>query len=680
MEKLFLYSENDNLNKNFDLIKTLGYNCVTIKECPNISEYLIKKDIKKCICIVMIENVYDYVLSNSEYIKSDNYTFVYYTDLHPIVDKGTKSAKITESLRLISNSPNAYMYGGVFYTMKLYHGFFPKEKIIHDIYYSVDDEFIEKDESISGMDMMNNVLVFGSFDKSFYPARNKMLALSETNSEIICLQSDIDKYTELLKGYLCCFTCSMCNYTPYLIQSIFEIPASGSLLLAHDNNVKEHMKKLGFIDGENYISCTIENILEKVKYICDPLNRKEVDRIRFNGYKLICNRHKKSHRMVYLDKIISSITYNCLYGNYKCHKCNIIYRKAPSVSAHNKLIHTNIIGLSENLDSIKMDKYCMPSNYVNQLKKPLNLDKDSNLENKVNDVNKTNSEGKVNESNNEGKVNESNNEGKVNESNSENKVNESNNENKVNESNSENKVNVVNDASENKVEGKVNDVKPTNSEKKIEKIVNNIDEYIDLYQYIVELIQTNKFTKIINIGSNPEKITNFEEDIELIKYDKDNCINYMNSNTLINKYIEEHSYNEKNVSIDNSYSSIFLNYFRNVKSNKRYTYEKNCDIVVICQVIECLLEPDDLIKFIKSFNAKYYIISTKCRNVIYKQYSSRKIPVCANGPPINTENIREWTFIEFQMYLKNYFKVIDSFLGRNKTECQWHLCEKYDVE
>jgi hypothetical protein len=66
-----------------------------------------------------------------------------------------------------------------------------------------------------------------------------------------------------LSTFICCFTCCGNLATPYIINKFFEMPASGSLLLAYDEFVKEPLAQLGFIDTVNYISCTRHNIAEK---------------------------------------------------------------------------------------------------------------------------------------------------------------------------------------------------------------------------------------------------------------------------------------------------------------------------------------------------------------------------------------------------------------------------------
>lgn len=50
---------------------------------------------------------------------------------------------------------------------------------------------------------------------------------------------------------------------------------------------KNIMKELGFIEDVNYISCSINNFDEKIKYITNKDNIENINFIRKNGYELI---------------------------------------------------------------------------------------------------------------------------------------------------------------------------------------------------------------------------------------------------------------------------------------------------------------------------------------------------------------------------------------------------------
>lgn len=108
------------------------------------------------------------------------------------------------------------------------------------------------------------------------------------------------KYAELLNKYLCCFSDSgEHNYLGkkvyYVVSKFFEIPATGSLLMANEE-VKDILGELGFKDMENYVEFNIDNMEDKIRFILDNENRKLVDKIRGKGQQLVYNQHMAKHR------------------------------------------------------------------------------------------------------------------------------------------------------------------------------------------------------------------------------------------------------------------------------------------------------------------------------------------------------------------------------------------------
>jgi aspartokinase len=77
-------------------------------------------------------------------------------------------------------------------------------------------------------------------------------------------------YIKYLNLHIAAVTCCANAKTPYIIGKFFEIPASGTLLLAYDEHAKEPLKGLGFVDGENYISTNYNNFVEKVIFVTKP--------------------------------------------------------------------------------------------------------------------------------------------------------------------------------------------------------------------------------------------------------------------------------------------------------------------------------------------------------------------------------------------------------------------------
>jgi len=76
--------------------------------------------------------------------------------------------------------------------------------------------------------------------------------------------------------------------------------------LAYDEYVKNPLMEIGFKDNENYISCTKENVIDKINYICDEKNRKEINRIRLNGYTLVKTNHTIINRFDTLFRLLNN--------------------------------------------------------------------------------------------------------------------------------------------------------------------------------------------------------------------------------------------------------------------------------------------------------------------------------------------------------------------------------------
>lgn len=168
---------------------------------------------------------------------------------------------------------------------------------------------------------INKILASGHLNKDIYPNRQIIYLESKKNKDIIyhkpdyqgyrLKEQDYDKtygkrYYQLLNKYICCFTDDANKDRPYIVAKFFEIMGSGSLLLACNELTYHEFKKLGFIDNIHYISCNMDNYLEKIEYILDPNNRENIDKIRKNGYELANKKHNYKYRSMELDKILSN--------------------------------------------------------------------------------------------------------------------------------------------------------------------------------------------------------------------------------------------------------------------------------------------------------------------------------------------------------------------------------------
>lgn len=176
---------------------------------------------------------------------------------------------------------------------------FPKFVMNHNINYTTQQPIMK-------------VLLSGAITK-IYPMRKYLNNLSLTDNNYknkihVLKQADGvygDNYITYLNTFICCFTCCSNKNTPYIIAKFFEIPISRSLLLAYDEFIKEPLKELGFIDGENYISCNLSNIKEKIDYICDIKNIDEINKIRYNGYLLVKNNHTLENRYKFIKQLLN---------------------------------------------------------------------------------------------------------------------------------------------------------------------------------------------------------------------------------------------------------------------------------------------------------------------------------------------------------------------------------------
>jgi len=161
------------------------------------------------------------------------------------------------------------------------------------------------------------VLLSGSITKH-YPMRKYLKSLNLPNIHLMDskIRLPLEEYKKFISQFVCSFTCCLNKNTPYIIGKFFEIPITGSLLLAYDEYVKEPLKKLGFIDGINYIGCNKKNILEKINWICDVKNLDEINKIREKGKELILNNHSIENRYEFLKSLaLKSLAPNMYFYN-----------------------------------------------------------------------------------------------------------------------------------------------------------------------------------------------------------------------------------------------------------------------------------------------------------------------------------------------------------------------------
>jgi hypothetical protein len=87
------------------------------------------------------------------------------------------------------------------------------------------------------------------------------------------------------------------------------------------------------------------------------------------------------------------------------------------------------------------------------------------------------------------------------------------------------------------------------------------------------------------------------------------------------------------------------------------------DLVMCSDVIEHLLEPNELLDFIKRLKAKSIILSTPERDQLCNG--------TYDGPPHNVHHVREWNFAEFSAYIASWFHIREHFVinGTQVVDC-----------
>lgn len=193
------------------------------------------------------------------------------------------------------------------------------------------------------------------------------------------------------------------------------------------------------------------------------------------------------------------------------------------------------------------------------------------------------------------------------------------------------------------------------------KVNNNPEHHIDVawtdecqrevYTYAQSLMVTNNFKSIIDVGCGSGfKLIKYLGKFDTIGVDTEPCYSM-----LLSKYP-----NRK-----------WLKSGEPEQSFAEHTLE--CDIVICSDVIEHIVNPVNLINYIKSIKSKYIIFSTPDRDVL------RKMPRFGEpawyGPPVNKAHVREWTSSEFNNFISKYFEVVSYHHCYEQTECMVFLCK-----
>lgn len=188
--------------------------------------------------------------------------------------------------------------------------------------YSAVNEFYS--DIVFNTNPINKVFVSGAIN-NLYPLRNHLYNSSSINIDKLqhpsynnykhdCINK---KYYQKLNNYLCCFT-DMSIYK-YILLKIFEICSVGSLLLV-EKVIEKELNNLGMYNNIHYIMCNIDDVDDKINWICDKNNRIIVDEIRQNGMTLVRNIHNTNQRAITFDNFINNDNKQIKSGNLQDNK------------------------------------------------------------------------------------------------------------------------------------------------------------------------------------------------------------------------------------------------------------------------------------------------------------------------------------------------------------------------
>jgi hypothetical protein len=166
---------------------------------------------------------------------------------------------------------------------------------------------------------INKILLSGDINHIVYPHRSHFYNYALNNPDKINIHNrthffNFDhNYPNVLNQHIACFFSSLqlnhyissYNSSPILLAKVFEIPATGSLLLAHDS-CETSLAKINFFNNINCILINENNYDSIINFILNPDNKSIIDNIRKNGQNLILNNHTQSFRISQINSILDS--------------------------------------------------------------------------------------------------------------------------------------------------------------------------------------------------------------------------------------------------------------------------------------------------------------------------------------------------------------------------------------
>ena len=174
----------------------------------------------------------------------------------------------------------------------------------------------------------------------------------------------------------------------------------------------------------------------------------------------------------------------------------------------------------------------------------------------------------------------------------------------------------------------------------------------EVYEYAAEVFDRENLSGVIDVGcgSGFKLIKNFP-DCWTFGLDLEPTVSWL-----------KQTYSKRN------WGSLDLE-SKDIEAEMPYT----CSALVICaDVIEHIPDPDKLMMFLRNLRPHKLVLSTPDRGLL----PDLQADFNPAGPPVNPCHVREWSFVEFEAYVQQFFKMDAHFISNKEQGTQVMLCSK----
>lgn len=157
---------------------------------------------------------------------------------------------------------------------------------------------------------IRKILLSGARGANWYPLRHWLGAFQESHRDLMDVYQHSgyyvsDNQSEIFASYLRAYQAGVTTTLlfHYVIAKVFEIPATGALLLVN-RDVAPLLQALDLNEMEHYVGFDRMDPATAMRWALDPVNQEAVDKIRQAGMELVRKQHMVSNRVQALDQFV----------------------------------------------------------------------------------------------------------------------------------------------------------------------------------------------------------------------------------------------------------------------------------------------------------------------------------------------------------------------------------------